>query len=179
MQPRAALAAATLCALTPACTRDLSLPGASSAPVIASFEPTAAFSGDPVVVYGTNFDAHGNQLTFPGGATALADRTPDGGDVLVDGGLVFRVPASLSGSGPLVLVNTRGRSDVSATDFLALGPGHPNLGTPVAQLRFRHNPVGLVDTPDNVLMASSIFDLVVTDSKVFKTVPGRPIALRP
>src|SRR5581483_5219698 len=145
MQLRAALAAATLSFLTASC-RDLSLPGASGAPTVASFEPTAAFSGDPVVVYGTNFDAYGNQLTFPGGATALADRTPDGGDVRVDGGLVFRVPASLSGSGPLVLVNTRGRSDVSATDFLALGPGHPNLGTPVAQLRFRHNPVGLVDT---------------------------------
>lgn len=166
--------------LLAACSRDLGLPPVPAEPtfpLITGFSPTAAFSGDRVVVYAQNADLLGNQLIFPGGSTVLAD-AEGGVDVEVDGGLSFIVPEGLDTTGPLVLAGTLGRSQPSEAPFAPLGTGHPNKGTPVSQLRFRHNPVGLVDRTENVLMASSIFDLVVTDGKAFRRVPGLPLAMR-
>ena len=160
-----------------ACGRDLSLPSPGTTPTITAFTPSAAFSHDSLYVSGDHFDPAGNQLTFPGGAVALAEQQPDGGDLLVDGQLVFSVPEGLEFSGPLLLSNTRGRSQPSVGTFSPLGVGHPNFGTPVSQLRFRLNPVGLVDQRDNVLMAASSFDLLLTDGKAFRRPPGRPLAL--
>jgi hypothetical protein len=177
---RLVIALGGLTFLLASCSRDLSLPPAPPpvrVPVIASFTPTAAFGGDQVIVYGENFELTGNQLEFPGGTTVLADTTAEG-DVRIDGGLSFIVPDGLEFSAPLLLSNTQGRSELSAATFTPLGTGHPNAGTQVATLRFRHNPVGLVDLEDNVLMGSSIFDLLVTDGKAFRRVPGRPLALK-
>lgn len=161
------------------CSRDLTLPAPPSGrvPVITGFAPRAAFGGETLVVYAEQIDLVGNTLEFPGGQTVLATTSADGGDALVDGGLLFVVPADLSDRGPLVLSNTQGRSEPSG-DFAPMGTGHPIQGAPVAQLRFRHNPVGLLDRAQNVLMGSSIFDLVVTDGKAYQRVPGRPLALK-
>ena len=163
--------------LLAACPRDLTLPPPTVGPRITGFEPTAAFGGDILYVYGENFDVSGNQLEFPGGLTVLAQGT-DAGDTRTNGALSFVVPPRIAYNAPLLLSNTRGRSEPSGKQFVALGTGHPDDGTPVAQLRFRHNPVGLVDQEENVLMGSSIFDLVVTDGKAFSKVPGRPVALK-
>ena len=165
--------------LLSSCSRDLVLPPvppAPRSPSIISFAPAAAFGGDQLIVSAQNVDKLGNQLVFPGGITVLANH--DGGeDVRVDGGLSFTVPDGLDSTGPLVLAATQGRSELSAEPFYPLGTGHPNKGTPVATLHFRHRPVGLVDRAENVLMASSIFDLIVTDGKAYQRVPGRPLAL--
>ncbi len=150
--------------------------------MISSFSPASAFGGDRVVVYAENVDRLGNQLLFPGGMSVLAQTDPafDGGqDLRVDGGLSFYVPSELQLSGRLILAATQGRSQPSGQAFTALGVGHPDKGSSVGQLRFRHNPVGIVDRLENVLMASSIFDLIVTDGKAFRRVPGRPLALVP
>ncbi len=161
------------------CSRDLSLPELPTAPVITSFKPKAAFSGATITVFAQHIAESGNTLEFEGGYSALADSV-DGKDVLTEeGGLTFVVPEGLEGlGGPLVLSNNDGRSEPSSQLFHPLGVGHPNYGTPVATLRFRHNPVGLLDRDENVLMGSSIFDLVVTDGKAYQRVPGRPLALR-
>jgi hypothetical protein len=158
------------------CSRDLAIPEAPRIPQLSGFTPASAFSGDRLVVFADNVDGLGNQLLFPGGISVLAESV-DGGDVRVDGGLAFVVPEGLQVSGPLILSATGGRSEPSVEPFTPLGTGHPNLGTPVAQLRFRHDPIGLVDRTENVLMASSIFDLIVTDGKAFRRVPGTPLAL--
>lgn len=170
------------------CSRDLELPDPptpKAQPTITSFSPQAAFSGDRVVVYGENFDDSGNQLIFAAGISVFADAA-DGGDVIIDGGLggkvrglTFQVPLNLDSTEKLVVVNTLGRSAPSEEPFYPLGNGYPIIGAPLATLKFRHDPVGLVDRLENVLMASSLFDIVLTDGKAFASVPGEPISLVP
>ncbi|MFT3710540.1 MAG: hypothetical protein QM817_23190 [Archangium sp.] len=153
-------------------------PGPPNAPIITSFTPHVGYAGDRIVVFGENFTDAGNILLFAGGFTALADSLEDGGgDVRLDGGLVFVVPQGLQSTEPLVLSNSVGQSDPSADDFVPLGSGHPVVGAPLASVRFRHAPVGLLDREENVLLASSLFDLVLTDGKAFERMPGRPLAL--
>lgn len=162
-----------------ACARDTTLPPPPvppTVPAISAFAPHAAFSQERVVVWGEHFAPSGNRLTFAGGLTALAEAGDDG-DLRVDGGVVFLVPEGDVSAGPLVLSNTQGSSEPSADEFSPLGVGHPNFGTPVSTLRFRHDPVGLIDSVDNVLLASSIFDVLVTDDRKVQGLPGRPLAL--
>jgi hypothetical protein len=175
-------------ALCSGCSKDLSLPDPSERPRIVDFKPHYAYAGDRLTVWSRNVDEVGNTLLFPDGARVQAQLDEEGlRDLVVteeapDGtpstALTFVVPEGQSLKGRLVLVNTLGQSEPSGPDFGPLGNGYPNKGTPVASLRFRHDPVGLVDTYDNVLMASSLFDLLVTDGKAKYVAPGKPIALR-
>ncbi|MBL8913860.1 MAG: hypothetical protein JNM17_24365 [Archangium sp.] len=163
------------------CQRNLSLPPEPpppSVPSISGFTPRAAFAGDRLVVYGANFTDGGNLLLFGGGFTQFASLLPDGGgEERIDGGLVFFVPSGLDLTEPLVLSNSSGRSDPSAESFVPLGSGHPTVGAPVGSVRFRHAPVGILDRTENVLLASGLFDLVLTDGKAFERMPGKPLAL--
>ncbi|MFO0601032.1 MAG: hypothetical protein U0228_37330 [Myxococcaceae bacterium] len=170
---------AALCAVAlGGCTRDLTLPDPPPpGPVITAFSPHAGFSGDRLVVWGDDLVDVGNQLVFGNGTSVLAVTGPDGGDEREDGGVVFTVPFNIFATEPVVVTNQRGRSAPSADCFTPLGYGHPIVGGPVASLRFRHAPVGLVDRLENVLLGSSLFDLVLTDGKAFQRVPGRPVAL--
>lgn len=160
-------------------------------PKIRAFEPAVVFSGDELTVWAENLDPVGNQLLFPGGATVVAQTSDGTGfkDLIVDRPLpgtlaplypsvTFIVPAGFRETGRLVLSNVSGQSEPSAADCTPLGVGFPSLGTQVAQVRFRHDPVGLVDTEENVLMASSLFDLLVTDGRAKYVAPGKPLALR-
>lgn len=169
------------------CSRDLQLPDPPTPkeqPVLSSFAPQAAYSGDRVVIYGENFDPSGNQLIFAAGISVFALSNDAGLDLVVDGGtkgpgLVFEVPVNLKTTEKLVLTNTLGRSAPSEEYFYPLGNGYPNVGAPLATLKFRHAPVGIVDRLENVLMASSLFDIVLTDGKAFASVPGEPLSLVP
>lgn len=134
------------------------------------------------MVFGENFDRAGNQLIFATGISVFAVSNDAGLDVVIDGGtkgpgLVFEVPLNLKTTEKLVLTNTLGRSAPSDESFYPLGNGFPNVGAPLATLKFRHDPVGIVDRLENVLMASSLFDIVLTDGKAYASVPGEPLSL--
>lgn len=163
------------------CQRNLSLPPEPPPPTVPSisgFTPRAAFAGDRLIVYGSNFTDGGNLLLFGGGFTQFATLLPDGGgEERADGGLVFIVPSGLDLTEPLVVSNSSGRSDPSADSFVPLGSGHPTVGATVGSVRFRHAPVGILDRTENVLLASGLFDLVLTDGKAFERMPGKPLAL--
>lgn len=163
-----------------ACSRDLALPEPRSRPVITGFEPSAAFAGEDLVVYGNNFDEIGNQLIFGDGVVVLAELNDAGtADDRKDGGFRFKVPIGLEATLPLVISNTVGRSAPSDDSFTPLGTGFPSLGQPVASIRFRHAPVGLVDRFENVLLASTLFDILVTDGRAYSELAGRPVGLVP
>lgn len=162
-------------ALLTACAVPLPLPpdpALAGVPTIDSIEPSAGFADDVIVVTGTGFEADpgSNELLFLNGRTSRAHA----GEA---GRLSFHVPYGLDGHAPVTLATTRARSAPTPFDFIALGSGHPTIGAPVADLRFRHKPVGVVDRAEIVLVGSTLFDLVLTDTGTFTRVPGRPQAL--
>lgn len=169
--------------------RNLTLPPVKDQPRILDFQPRYAYAGDRLTVWVQYQAEVGNTLVFPGGARVAAQldeeqlRDAVASQALGDAGsydtLTFIVPEGLSETGRLVMTNADGESLPSGPDFVPLGNGFPNIGTSVATLRFRHDPVGIVDTYENVLMASSLFDLLVTDGKAKYVAPGKPLALEP
>jgi len=159
-------------ALLAGCPRGLTLPPSAELPVIAGFFPQSAFMDDIVVVDGAGFapDPEANEVRFPDGR---ANRALDGSTTVR---LRVLVPQGVESAGPLQVATPAGTSQPSADDFYPLGAGHPVLGLHGEQVTFRHQPVGLADYPDFVVVASMLLDAVV-GGPVPVPLNGSPVAL--
>ncbi|MFP5451897.1 MAG: YncE family protein, partial [Thermoleophilia bacterium] len=146
-------------------------PQAVELPAIQDFAPKAAYGEAWLQVTGTGFDpiAENNEVRFAGG---LAARGVD----FVEGRLRVEVPRAVQETGPILLATLVATSPPSEAEFHPLGYGHPIHGTGVADLRFRHRPVGLVDRETTVVVASTLFDQLVTDYGRFTRAGGQPLA---
>jgi len=172
--------AAIVCVVTCACGAELvlppepTIPPAPVLPTITSFEPRAAFSDEFIELTGSDFDpiARNNAVLFEGGFVAPAEEIGSSATHLR-----VKVPFNAF-TGVLRVRSPAGTSEASAVTFVNQGFGHPILGTSVADLRFRHRPVGLVNLPLRILAASTLFDAVLDDFGRFTWVEGRPTALR-
>lgn len=154
-----------------ACETSLQLPGAPvTVPHIERLEPRAAFGDTEIALVGTGFDPdpENNEVSFQGGFAARGLRVEEGR-------LYVRVPQEVQRTGPVSVVNATGLSEPSAESFVPLGYGHPIYGTDVAELRFRHRPVGVVDTANTVVVASTLLKMLLTDAGDFTEVVGTPV----
>jgi len=139
-------------------------------PKVTDLSPRAAFAGRVLEVTGENFDpvAENNEVVFTGGAIARADEA-------TSTRLKVTVPEVVQSTGPVTVSTPQGRSEASPVDFVPLGYGHPIMGTSVADVRFRHRPVGLFDSAETVIIASTLFNFLVDDAGGFVHLDGRPM----
>lgn len=167
--PRALLVLVSLLAPL-GCNRELSVPAEVVAPRITALVPPTCFSGETIRVDGSGFDpkAENNSVRFAGGLVTTPTKV-SGGSLWVD------VPTQVRDWGPIIVSNRSASSAPSAQTLSILGYGHPVVGNLVAELRFRHRPVGLVDRERVIQVASTLFDAVVDDAGAFTWADGRPV----
>ncbi len=159
------------CLLGLAACKDFTLEPAKTTPVVTDIVPRAAFGDSVIELVGEAFDPTpaNNEVTFANGASV---RAVGGNSERIQ----VVVPRALQETGPVTVSTATARSAPSAVQFVPLGWGHPNQGSLVAEVRFRHRPVGLLDSTTSVVMTSTLFDLLVTDYGDSVRLDGRPVA---
>ncbi|HEY3446367.1 MAG TPA: hypothetical protein VGK67_08370 [Myxococcales bacterium] len=178
-----ALCAAASAFLVLAGCRDFKVPDlkVEKAPVVTDFEPRKAFAWTELQIYGENFDLkpENNAVLLAGGLTVRAHPKKLSDTVFEEPTttkLYVWIPEALQAEGPISVTTPTGTSQPTEASFKPMGYGHPIYGTKVVDVRFRHKPVGLYDSPETVLIASTLFNQLVNDTGKFKRLDGRAVA---
>ena len=167
--------APALCALSvlfaAACGRDLALPPAATAPVVATFAPAEAFAGQDLVIAGQAFDPEPARNVVHFASAAVPADSLD-----ATGALVVRVPVD-AGSGPLSVTTVAGTGNASPAPFTYLGLGHLRHGQLSATLSALHHAPGAVALAGDLWIASSLFRTVQSRLGKLVHLDHRPVAL--
>jgi len=140
------LAAAALLA----CSRDLAVPAATTAPAIAAFSPASgSYAGERLVITGSGFDPdpQANLVQF---ARASARAEWVGG-----GSLAVRIPAD-AGSGRITLATKGGISAPSSVAFTYRGLGELRTGVVSSEIALLHRPYRVVPASDETFLLSDL-----------------------
>jgi hypothetical protein len=146
MRPIACLLAASLLA---ACSHDLNLPPASTAPRVETITPAFAYAGQRVVIRGAGFDPvpEGNLVQFAGVSARAESASGDA--------LWLRVPAD-AGTGPITVTTRGGISGPSATPFTYLGLGEVRGGAVSSEIPLLHRPYRVLGLEGDTFIHSDL-----------------------